>query len=207
MRKILFCIILSVAAVCHWAVGDADAANSDGTMRQDWRSTASPSGSYKASRNKYIRLGINFLWDYGVLSATETEYGVFPFSVGLGGLIRIGKSQNTFNITTGVRAIMSHVRIEHGYLANDTSPTKLTVGEVLIPAELNWNFFTAEEGSMYLGAGYLYGFRLSSAYKLSFGSNIGRSDLSLYYIHYFKGPFRGYDDMSPFIGMSYTYYF
>lgn len=207
MRKILFCIILSVTAVCHWTVGNAEVADSEAALIQNWRTTAPPAGSYKASRDKYIRLGINFLWDYGVLSENETEYGVFPFSVGLGGLVRIGKPQNTFNVTTGVRAIMSHVRIEHGYLAGDPSFTRLTVGEVVIPAELNWNFFTAEEGSMNLGAGYLYGFQKSRVYKISFGSNIGRSDLSLYYIHYLKGPFRHYDNVSPFIGMSYTYYF
>lgn len=163
------------------------------------------SGNYKKTKGNAICVGLNVLWEYGVGCESGDDYGGFPFSIGFGGLIRFGRPQSSLNLITGVKALMSYVKIQHGYLSENT--TKEAAKEVSIPLELNWNFFTADEGGIYLGIGYQYGFQGSEAMKISIGTNYLKSDFNLYYIHYTKGPFSGYDKISPYLGMSYTYYF
>ena len=163
------------------------------------------SGNYKKTRGNAVSLGLNVMWDYGVSCESGDYHAGFPFSIGLGGLIRFGRPQNSLNLITGVKALMSYAKIQHGYLSENT--TRVTAREVSIPLDLNWNFFKAEEGGMYLGIGYQYGLQTSEAMKIAFGTNYMRSDFSLYYIHYFKGMFKEAAGISPFLGMSYTYYF
>lgn len=177
--------------------------------------TGSYSGGYSRPDNSSktsIRFGLNFLVDMGTYNSYSGDlwYDAFPYTLGLGGLVRFGDQRYRFNFITGVKVLFSNANTKYtiweSYSSyNDTDKTKVT--SVVIPVELNWNMLSTENIGMYLGIGYQAGFQKSQAMKVSFGLSWLHGDWSIYYIKYFKGPVYEKSDISPFIGTSYTYYF
>ncbi len=170
---------------------------------QSRSSDSSSRGSYRSSQSS-IRFGLTLSADVGY--SYGTGYEAFPFSAGVGGLVRFGDQRHPLNLITGAKVLMAYTKIRYddsSYGSDNSS----TTSEVVLPIDLNWNIVTSEYTSMYVGAGYQYGFQASEAIKASYGFAWAKGDWHCYYIHYFKGMFKGAERISPFIGMSYTYYF
>lgn len=182
-------------------------------------SRSSSSGSYSSSNGsnysapaKSIRFGLNMLVDMGTYSsyAGDLWYDAFPYTLGIGGLVRFGDQRYRLNFITGLKALFSYANTKYTVWESyssykETDRTKVT--SLVIPLELNWNMLSTENFGMYLGIGYQAGFQKSQAMKVSFGMSWLHGDWSFYYIKYFKGPVYDSSELSPFMGMSYTYYF
>lgn len=121
-------------------------------------------------------------------------------------MIRFGDQRHPLNLIIGAKALMAYTKIRYDD-SSYGSKESLTVNEMVIPVDLNWNVITSEYTSMYVGVGCQYGFQASRAIKASYGFAWAKGDWHCYYIHYIKGMFKGFDKISPFLGMSYTYYF
>lgn len=136
----------------------------------------------------------------------DTGYEAYPFSIAAGGMIRFGDQRHPLNLIIGAKALMAYTKIRYDD-SSYGSKESLTVNEMVIPVDLNWNVITSEYTSMYVGVGCQYGFQTSRAIKASYGFAWAKGDWHCYYIHYIKGMFKGFDKIFPFLGMSYTYYF
>ncbi|HBH09756.1 MAG TPA: hypothetical protein DDX40_10205 [Rikenellaceae bacterium] len=166
-------------------------------------SDSSSHGSYRSNQSS-IRFGLTLSADVGY--SYDTGYEAFPFSAGVGGLVRFGDQRHPLNLITGAKVLLAYTKIRYddsSFGSNHSS----TEYEVVIPIDLNWNIITSEYTSMYVGAGYQYGLQTSEAIKASYGFAWAKGDWHCYYIHYFKGMFKEAAGISPFLGMSYTYYF
>lgn len=161
---------------------------------------------------KSIRFGLSMLVDFGMYSnySGDLWYDSYPYSLGLAALVRFGDQRKPINFIMGIKAIMSNANTKytswesyHSYDYTDKS----RINEIVLPFELNWNFLSSDFIGMYLGIGYQLGTTSSQAFKFSFGVPWTHGDWNVYYIKYIKGPFYGEDVFSPFVGMSYTYYF
>ncbi len=170
---------------------------------QSRSSDASSRGSYRSSQS-CIRFGLTLSADVGY--SYDTGYEAYPFSIAAGGMIRFGDQRHPLNLIIGAKALMACTKIRYDD-SSYGSKESLTVNEMVIPVDLNWNVITSEYTSMYVGVGCQYGFQTSRAIKASYGFAWAKGDWHCYYIHYIKGMFKGFDKISPFLGMSYTYYF
>lgn len=170
---------------------------------QSRSSDASSRGSYRSSQS-CIRFGLTLSADVGY--SYDTGYEAYPFSIAAGGMIRFGDQRHPLNLIIGAKALMAYTKIRYDD-SSYGSKESLTVNEMVIPVDLNWNVITSEYTSMYVGVGCQYGFQTSRAIKASYGFAWAKGDWHCYYIHYIKGMFKGFDKISPFLGMSYTYYF
>lgn len=170
---------------------------------QSRSSDASSRGSYRSSQS-CIRFGLTLSADVGY--SYDTGYEAYPFLIAAGGMIRFGDQRHPLNLIIGAKALMAYTKIRYDD-SSYGSKESLTVNEMVIPVDLNWNVITSEYTSMYVGVGYQYGFQTSRAIKASYGFAWAKGDWHCYYIHYIKGMFKGFDKISPFLGMSYTYYF
>lgn len=175
-------------------------------------SNSSNYGSTVLKPKTSIRFGLNVSFDMGTYSkyAGDLWYDAFPYTIGIGGLFRFGDQRYRLNFITGVKALFSFANTKYtvweSYSSYDaTDRTQVT--SVVIPLELNWNILSSDNFGMYFGIGYQAGFQKSQAMKVSFGMSWLHGDWSFYYIKYFKGPVYENSEFSPFMGMSYTYYF
>lgn len=178
-------------------------------------STGSNSGNYGRSiisSKTSIRFGFNVLADMGTYYnySGDLWYDAFPYTFGLGGLVRFGDQRYRLNFITGLKVLFSNANTKYtvweSYSSHkETDRTQVT--SFVIPLELNWNMLSTDNFGMYLGIGYQAGFQKSQAMKISFGMSWLHGDWSFYYLKYFKGPVYEKSDLSPFMGTSYTYYF
>lgn len=73
-------------------------------------------------------------------------------------MIRFGDQRHPLNLIIGAKALMAYAKIRYDD-SSYGSKESLTVNEMVIPVDLNWNVITSEYTSMYVGVGCQYGFR------------------------------------------------
>ncbi len=170
-------------------------------------------GTYSKSRGSYnsyaysekiCSFGVIFQIDFGptTFQSGSTTYHLDPNTFGIGGLVRFGDQNNTFNFITGLKLLYTGLEISSYY---DTDYENST--DVVLPLELNWNCVSSADIGMYFGFGYHLGFTPLQAIKLSWGLAWTHGDFSIYYMKYFLGPFYTNGDYAPYCGIGYTYYF
>ena len=185
--------------------------NSSSNRASNPRSSSNTSRTKSYNLEEMIRFGINLFGDLGVygLYSDDVWYDSYPFSVGIGGQVRVGDQRKPINFISGIRAYYSNPNTtskrREGYDSQETKD-KSGITEFVVPIELNWNILTSENVGLYLGAGFLYGLSSSKALKISLGIPWTHGDFNMYYIKYISGPFYNNGSLSPFVGLSYTYY-
>ena len=153
----------------------------DNKQSTPYRSSSYSGGASKASvesKSPFVTFGIE-----GSLE------GLKSFSAGFGLAMRIGRYSSLFNATIGVKyqhtaysTSVSYSYSEDYAYYHSYAKYKREVGQVVIPAVLNWNIARADIFSFYMGVGYEYGVMTSGKqdFEYDFGSIFNEEDFYKY---------------------------